>query len=392
MTGSSLHGQTSVPALFHDGRTAGERAVRAVADAGSGRMTILAESGAPLAIWPLKDVRQVRDPGSKGHGVFHLSGTDEARLVVEAARDVAALAALCPNRKASATPPGTARRILVRGVAAIGAILLILFVILPRLSDTIARMIPPDREEQIGTTVVAQVERAFGARGEDAMCSTAEGDAALQKMRDRLIADLDVPYDVKIRVLDSGMVNAFAAPGGHVVIFSALIYAAESPEEVAGILAHELGHVASRDPLRLTLRAAGSAGILSLVIGDFAGGAAAAVIAEQVASAAYTREAEAAADRFAFDMLAAAELPSEAIAQFFDRLREEHGDMGGVLEYVASHPSLAGRAEAARSAETQGDAFAPVLSEEEWQSLRAICDLPEDDMDEDAGTAPQEDE
>ena len=56
-------------------------------------------------------------------------------------------------------------------------------------------------------------------------------------------------------------INAFAVPGGNVVLFEGLLDAARSPEEVAGVLGHEVGHVMNRDPMRLNLRSAGSVGI-----------------------------------------------------------------------------------------------------------------------------------
>ena len=143
---------------------------------------------------------------------------------------------------------------------------------------------------------------------------------------------------------------------------------------MAGVLAHELGHVVNRDPLRITLRTAGSAGILSMILGDFAGGAVVVLVTEQVMQASYTREAEAGADDFAFELLRRAELPTEDMARFFEKLRDQYGDTEGALEYLASHPNLAGRATAAREAETreEGD-FTPVLTAREWEALRAIC-------------------
>nr|WP_255569832.1 M48 family metallopeptidase [Actibacterium sp. 188UL27-1] len=204
-------------------------------------------------------------------------------------------------------------------------------------------------------------------------CSTSEAEAAIAKMSDRLTDELDLPYPLKIRIMKTEMINAFAAPGGHIVFFSGLIDKADTPEEVAGVLAHEIAHVVARDPLRIALRAAGSAGILSMVLGDFAGGTLVLIMAEQVMQASYTREAEAQADEFALRLLKDAGLPAEAFAAFFDKLREEYGDTDGAMEYLSSHPNLASRAAAARAAETQPDAFEPVLSETEWAALQSVC-------------------
>lgn len=112
----------------------------------------------------------------------------------------------------------------------------------------------------------------------------------------RLMGDRETDYDLNVRVVNHSMINAFAVPGGHMVFMNGLIQPAESPQEVAAVFAHELGHVFARDPIRLTLRAAGSVGLLSLALGDATGGTIIAIAADQALTSSYTRRAEAAAD------------------------------------------------------------------------------------------------
>lgn len=365
----------AVAARFFDGVSAGERLVRAEADEASGLLRIVEEgSGALLQAWPLAELRTVRDPGFGDGIVFFRDGHDEARLNVQSAEDAAALAALAPNLRRVRVAKGTWRRVVLWSAGSAGALALLLLVILPGLAENLAGLVPPKREEAMGRQVVAQMERVLGSHQGSGVCRDPAGLRALQKMSDRLTAGLDLPYPLKLQVLRHPMVNAFATPGGHVVIVSGLLEAADSPEEVAGVLAHEIGHVANRDPLRIALRTAGSAGILSMVFGDFAGGTVVVLLSEQLMRASYTRKAEAAADDFAFALLEEAGLPSEGVAVFFDKLKDRHGDVDGVSEYLSSHPNLASRAAAARRAETQGGGgFTPVLSAAEWQDLQGIC-------------------
>lgn len=372
----------SSPSVFRgryfDGQTAGETDVEVVLDAPGGRVTVRRDQseGADFLLekWDLHDIRVVRDHGHASGEVFRLTGDSEARLFVPDQTNAAALREACGKLEKADVPRGTFRKVVIWAGGAVAAMLLILFVLLPNLADTMATLIPPKREEAIGETVVAQIERGvnFGRAGE--FCSTPAADAAMAKMSDRLTAELDLPYPLKIRVLKNGLVNAFAAPGGHIVFFSGLIDKADTPEEVAGVLAHEIGHVAARDPLRIALRAAGSAGILSMVLGDFAGGTLVLIMAEQVMQASYTREAEAEADAFALKLLDDADLPAEAFASFFDKLREEYGDTEGLAEYLNTHPNLASRAAAARAADSHREVFYPVLSKREWAALKAICE------------------
>jgi beta-barrel assembly-enhancing protease len=176
-------------------------------------------------------------------------------------------------------------------------------------------------------------------------------------------------YKLSIKVLDHEMVNAFAVPGGQIVILRGLLDDAETPAEVAGVLAHEVGHVEARDPTRLTFRAAGSAGIVSLLLGDATGGTLIAIMGDQMLSASYTREAEAEADAFAHRMLAAADISTEGMAAFFDRIDGMGAELPG---YMATHPASKGRAATARAAD-QGAGRA-IMSDAEWQALRNICD------------------
>ena len=365
----------AIAARFFDGQSAGETVVRGVADQLKGRLQIFdEESGRLLAEWPLEEIRMIRDPGFGDGIVFFREGHDEARLNVGSAEDAAALGGVTPNHRKVKVAKGTARKVLFWTGGAVAALLLILFVILPTLSDTLAGMISPEQEEQIGLTVVGQMEGMLGSRNGSGFCTEEAGQAALEKMGGRLTAHIELPYPLKLKVIRHPMINAFAAPGGHVVIVSGLLDKAYSAEEVAGVLAHEIGHVYNRDPLRITMRTAGSAGILSMILGDFAGGALVLAISQQLMQASFSREAEAAADVFAFEALEQSGLPTEGIARFFEKLRDRYGDSEGAMEYLASHPNLASRALAARAAETRtrGD-FEPVLTDAEWDALKAIC-------------------
>jgi predicted Zn-dependent protease len=264
--------------------------------------------------------------------------------------------------------------LLARSALAVGAVVLMLFVILPRMADTLASVIPIEREIAFGKSVIAQMERALGAADlGDLRCNGDEGQAALDRMVARLTEGQDLQYDLNVRVFDHDMVNAFAAPGGQVVVMRGLLEDVSGPDAVAAVLAHEIGHVEARDATRIALRAAGSAGLLSMVLGDFTGGTIAVVLGERMMQASYTREAEAAADVFAIDMLNAAGVDSSGMAEFFDYIGELQGDALQIPEYLSTHPASDARAERAReNAETQ-DATTPVLSDADWQALKGIC-------------------
>ncbi|GHA56902.1 metalloendopeptidase [Amylibacter ulvae] len=363
----------SVLGQFFDGETAREHGVDITTFKTGIRIT--GDSLDQYHEWDFADIRALPDQaGSRGIAICK-SGQQQ-RLFADDPNFAQMIKTHCANLHNSDAPRGTYRRVAIYAAAAISSVLIIMFVIVPNLANRLATHIPVEKEMVLGQNTVRQIERILAFEtNPNLTCSGADGIAALEKMSARLSAQFDSPYELNVRVFDHEMVNAFAVPGGQVVIFKGLIDDADSPEEVAGVLAHEFGHVIHRDPTRLALRSAGSVGILGMVFGDFAGGAVALVLAEQLIAANYTREAESAADDFAHLVLADAGLPSAPMAAFFEKLKEEHGDDAGFLSHIASHPALGDRADLARGADTIADAeFTPVLSGDEWQALREICD------------------
>ena len=258
---------------------------------------------------------------------------------------------------------------------AVAAVALMIGVLLPAAADRLAPLLPPGGEVALGDATLDRIREALSPVGPAApvpVCDAPAGRAALDRMTARLTGGVALPHEVEVAVLDHSMINAFALPGGRVVLFRGLIEAAGDPDEVAAVLAHELGHVAARDPTRIALRSAGSVGVLGLLFGDFAGGALALFLLNASIEASYSQEAELAADAFARERLLAAGLPPEALASMFERLLEEGGEVPPVLEHLMSHPSLRGRIDAARDGapETAGP---PSLDARGWEAMRAIC-------------------
>lgn len=370
-----------VQGWFFDGQGAARHDVTVTVSAARAQLDIIgATLPAPL-IWPLADLRALRDRARKDrltltlhapsdYGALH----DAARLTVDDAALIGEIKRLCPDLNRRDMRPGVGRRLARRGAWAVAAVALMLFFILPRMADTLASLIPIDREVAFGRAVVSQMEQALGAASMgDLDCKSPDGLRALAKLTTRLETGANLQYALEMRVLDHAMVNAFAAPGGQIVILRGLLDAASGPDALAAVLAHEIGHVEARDATRHALRAAGSAGLLSMVLGDVTGGAAAVFLGERVLQASYTRGAEAGADLFALAMLNRADVSSAGMADFFDGLAAMEAGMAALPAYFSTHPESAGRAERARrNASAQADTQ-PVLSDAEWQALRAVC-------------------
>ncbi len=370
--GSKMDDIQSQSGVFYDGKSARAHDVDINCEE-QGLVIQCSTLNGPVE-WAYAEIRKVSDVASQKGASYRVMG-DPGRLDITDEALIIRLKKLAQNLNKSDIPAAMWKRIGIWGTGAVASVVVIMFVVIPSLANQLATMIPVEREIALGQVSLNQIERLLNY-GNDAnlACTGQKGQAALEKMTSRLEAFTDSPYPLDIKVFNHEMPNAFAVPGGHIVLFDGLIQAADSPQEVAAVLGHEMGHVINRDPTRLALRSAGSVGILGMVFGDFAGGAVALVIAEQLIAADYSRDAEANADLFAHELMADAELPLKPMADFFDKLNDKYGDGPELLSHLASHPDLAGRAKAANNADTIGDKpFEAILSPSEWKDLRKMC-------------------
>ena len=222
-----------------------------------------------------------------------------------------------------------------------------------------ARLVPRSVERQLGDALVGD----FGNR----TCDAPAGEGALRRMVARLGPGA---ADAQVRVVNVPMVNAVALPGGHVLVFRGLLSAAETPDEVAGVIAHELGHVAHRDVLAALIRQMGLSVVLGGLGGDVGGWANTAL------ALGYTRGAEGAADRYAIDVLKGGGISARGTADFFARMaRRELGSARArrVATYLSSHPLSDDRRARFRAVADAQTRTTPALNDADWAALKRIC-------------------
>ncbi|WP_296417883.1 M48 family metallopeptidase [Pseudooctadecabacter sp.] len=358
--------------LYLDGDTAQPQACPfEYADAG--QALLIAHQGTTLR-WPYADLRALRDQAGD-QMIIRLADDPTQRLIIDTPEDRDLIRARAKNLDRYASHVKRSK-LAMWGLAAVASVALIIFVLVPVMADQLAEYLPPEGEKALGDATFDQIRTALDDTGFSALaiCDSRSGVAALTKIETRLTEEMDLETPLTVHVLNHPMINAFALPGGYVVFFRGLIEEAGSPEEVAAVFAHEIGHVVARDPTRIALRSAGSIGVLGLLFGDFAGGAVVLFLAEQIIRADYTQQAEAAADTFAHAALLEADLPPSAIGTFFERLSSEGQQEAGILDHLASHPAMGDRIAAARAAQPEGAKFRPVLDDAEWAALQGICD------------------
>ncbi len=148
------------------------------------------------------------------------------------------------------------------------------------------------------------------------------------------------PYKVEVIVIDSPVINAVTLPGGAVVVFTGLVRRMESAEEMAAIVAHELGHVANRDPLTLLTRQIGLSVLANILTGG-QGETVAQNALQTLVSMHYTHEAEDRADAFALEMLPRAGIHPSAYADALKHLKKsQEKEPPAVMRYLDPHSPI----------------------------------------------------
>lgn len=352
-------------ALYFDG--AGARRQAVTLEIRPEGIAILSE-GRELAFWRRADLHSADAP--KGVMRIGAESTPElARLEVRDATLQDTVRRQFPDLFARRRGgQASARQIVLWSLAAVVSLVLTVVYLVPLVADRLAPFVPIAVEARLGEAVDNQVRAIFGHD----ICGTTAGDAALAKLSTSLTGVSDFPMPTDIAVLKSETVNAIALPGGRIYVFEGLLDAAKSPDELAGVIAHELGHVDNRDGLRKLLQTGGSSFLLGLLFGDVTGGAAIVFAAQTLVDSRYSRDAERNADAFSATAMLSLGRSPKPLGTFLNRI-----DSGGgsSLAFISSHPVTAERLKAMED-EDQPVTGEPLLSPGEWFSLKAICDDP----------------
>ena len=179
---------------------------------------------------------------------------------------------------------------------------------------------------------------------------------------------------VSITIVRARFPNALTTPDNQIVITDKLIAMADNPDEVAGVLSHEIGHVELNHVMSNVVRNIGAGVFFDVVFGGGGLGQAVAITSVQLSGLSFSRDDELAADKRGMDYMDAAGINPGAIASLFDRFAQaqesgaSHRGMGALL---ANHPPTAERAALARSRARAGRASS--LTANEWQIVQRAC-------------------
>lgn len=193
--------------------------------------------------------------------------------------------------------------------------------------------------------------------------------AAVEEMTRRLVGQIhDNPYRFDVTVVKSDVVNAFALPGGYVVVFTGLMKKAERPEEVAGVLAHELNHVLQRHGLERIVKQLGFIAVASIIFGNQQGlSQMMKQLSVELMTLKFGRAQETEADLTGLQLLDRAKIDPSGMITFFERLAEKDE---GRVELLSTHPMSGSRAERLKAELAAMPTVTPDPFAFEWDKIR----------------------
>ena len=199
-------------------------------------------------------------------------------------------------------------------------------------------LVPPEWEKQIGESAMQDLLAREEVVREGPVVD------AVKEMTARLTEQIaSSPYHFTVTVVKSPVVNAFALPGGSVVVFTGLIKEAKSPEEVAGVLGHEINHVLQRHGMERIVKTLGVIAIAAIVFGDQQGLIGLAKqLGIEIVTLKYNRDQETEADLTGLRLLHKAKVDPAGMIAFFERLAQSEKEQQRV-ELLSTHPMSAAR-------------------------------------------------
>ncbi len=364
---------TSGAGIYFDGRTSARRDVRVTLAADT--LHIDGADGRPLAQWRYDDVQELTAPA----GVLRLGRHDSATLERLEITDVAFASAI-DVRAILVDRTGALQRrqrasVIGWTVAATASLLAVAYFGVPALADRLAPLVPVAAERKLGDAVDLQVRARLDNRhlGAGFACGAAPseraGRAALDKMMRRLSDAAQLRMPLTTEVVRRREANAVTLPSARIYVFEGLIKTAANPDELAGVIAHEIGHVAHHDGTKAVLQAGGLSLLFGMLLGDFIGGGAVVVAAKTVLQSSYSRRQETAADAYGAALMKKAGGDARALGTILAKI-------GGATEpgmaILRDHPETRARIAAIDRIAGPHPAH-PFLDAADWAALQHIC-------------------
>ena len=355
-----------IEAVYFDGETARNNKVVAHLDTSG---LVFSGEGVPVQRWGLPGLAVIDPPGAGQPLRLAHRRWPGVRLIINDQGFIEQLLIQAPHLKGGFNSRRALYLFLWIG-GGLSVLAGLIYLTLNFAPQRLAVLLPDAWSQRVGEQMEASLVQKARA------CRTLGGDKAIAAMLAILVEGTpDIPQ-LRVRVYDIPIMNAFALPGGHVVLTRGLLREATEPGEVAGVLAHEIGHAVHHHPEAQMIRIAGMQVLISVATGT-SGGNNASSLAGLAAVLKSSRDAESEADAYAVAMLSAARVDPMALKHFLQKILKEEGKFpGGVFSNLgtvfSTHPITTERIAQIKPLPA-GVALRPALSDEQWKDLKTIC-------------------
>ena len=244
---------------------------------------------------------------------------------------------------------------------------------IPALAALAAPRVPTAWEENLGRSAMEYLAPP------ELVCRDPRLRQALDSIVARLAAEVPgSPYTFRLFVVNRPQVNALAAPGGYLVVYRGLLERTRSPEELAGVLAHEMQHVLRRHATQALIQHTSTGLLFAALTGDMTGPLVYGLQSARVlAQLQYSRRAESQADVEGLKMLEAARIDPGGMIRFFEALAKTDRQPAMLLKYLSTHPSPIDRIERLkRLVATMPGGPVPLLPDTDWDIVKRLCEPP----------------
>lgn len=235
--------------------------------------------------------------------------------------------------------------------------LIAIYISAPIMSKHIVKFIPESIFQKLGKSLVeSQIYN-------DHLFCDQEAQSMITELVNKLIANSNTNKEIKSYIVNNPIANAYAAPGGYIVIFSGLLYHVRSPEQLAGVIAHELGHSVLNHSEVATINNTG----LNLIILAMFGYQ---PKIHNLVLLKYSRDNELEADQFAVDLLEKSDIDPYEFAKFFKSLPDKS------TSFFSTHPTNRKRITEVYKKTVQKN-YKPFIPKAKWEQMLNRCAKPE---------------
>src|SRR5262245_15591510 len=330
---------------------------------------------AVLRRWPFAEIRQTQGRYTGEPVRLERGGAGAEVLIVDNPHFLTSVRELAGEYRRRFHDPSRRRlrpaATLAAGLAAVGLAAAFYLWGIPALALVATPLVPASWEARLGDEMMTHFVKT------EERCSDPDRMPILEGIVARLTPDgAAEPYQLRLTVVDWPDVNAFALPGGQIVLLRGLLDRTDSPEMLAGVLAHEIQHIVRRHTTRALIQHASTGVMVAAVAGDVSGLVAFALEGARVVGALnYSRAAEEEADTEGMRMLLRAQIDPAGMIAFFDRAarKKDAKEPEGVWRYLTTHPSNAQRITNLKMLAVNAPTGPPLLTGRDWKDVKRVC-------------------